>query len=892
MLNLFGTNAPDTLTGGPGNDSIYGYAGNDRIDTGDGVDYVEGGDGNDTISKYLKNGSSTLLGGAGNDTIWGGNGNDIIDGGEGDDSWLEGYKGNDTIRGGAGKDMLYGNDGDDSLDGGDGNDILSGGLGNDALNGGTGNDELFGNEGNDNLNGGAGNDELYGGDGNDTLDGGDGNDVLSGGLGSNALNGGTGNDKLFGNEGNDNLNGGGGNDELFGGEGNDTLDGGEGTDELYGGNGNDTYHVRSKTQYIYDSAGTDTAFVYANFVKIPSTIENVQYRDGALALPNWISALIPDTGAGLRYSDLLGNSKTFFYTFPTTIPAHHAGNAELKLNWTAFSSTQQARVESALSYISTIIGVRFVKSTDSTALNTITFANNNQTDSAGSAFYPNESLAGSDLFLDNSGNSDNAFLWDGNFSALTLIHELGHSLGLRHPFSSASANGNKAEPPYLSSAEDRTAWTVMSYNDSISEYFLRFSPLDIAALQYMYGPSTTARTGRDSYSINPFGPNFIWDGGGIDTVSAADSYTGSTVYLTPGYWGFVGSAKSSSITSSGQITVNFGTVIENLTGSQYSDALYGNEVGNIIRGGAGNDVIEGWEGNDTLDGGSGDDRIDGGAGVDTVIFNGPRANYQVTWSPSNSLYTVKSNSEGTDTLFGIETLSFTDGNLLASIFQDTVAPTISITTGTASLKSGQTALLTFTLNEASTSFIASDVTVTGGTLSSFSGSGTSYTALFTPTANSTSNSVVRVASGVFTDAAGNANADGSDANNTVTMTVNTVPVLLTKINTLSVILDKGVLGNEAVLLKDLKEVTTTLDGRVQSHTLEYAGAVFGFAVLDTLITTVTRDGEFTQEFRNEIAQAYPGVENILYADAIAVIGISSIDQVLIGIAGFDGDFVN
>lgn len=120
---------------------------------------------------------------------------------------------------------------------------------------------------------------------------------------------------------------------------------------------------------------------------------------------------------------------------------------------------------------------------------------------------------------------------------------------------------------------------------------------------------------------------------------------------------------------------------------------------------------------------------------------------------------------------------------------------------------------------------------------------------------------------------------------------NHASVAVTKTNTLSVIVDKGILGNEAVLLKDLKEVTTTLDGRVQSHSLEYAGAVFGFAAVDPLITTVTRDGEFTQEFRNEIAQAYPGVENILYADAVAIVGVANIDPILLGVAGFDGNFV-
>jgi hypothetical protein len=233
-----------------------------------------------------------------------------------------------------------------------------------------------------------------------------------------------------------------------------------------------------------------------------------------------------------------------------------------------------------------------------------------------------------------------------------------------------------------------------------------------------------------------------------------------------------------------------------------------------------------------------------------------------------------------------------DANNTVTMTVDTVAPTIALSASKASLGVSEAASLTFTLSESSTTFTASDVTVTGGTLSNFSGSGTTYTALFTPTANSTTSGVVRVASGVFTDAAGNANADGSDANNTVTMTVNTVPVAITQTNTLSVIIDKGVLGSDAVLLKDLKEVKTTLDGRVLSHIVEYAGAVFGFAAIDPLITTVTRDGEFTQEFRAEIAQAYPGVENILYAEAVAIVGVANIDQILLGVAGSDGNFVS
>jgi hypothetical protein len=108
--------------------------------------------------------------------------------------------------------------------------------------------------------------------------------------------------------------------------------------------------------------------------------------------------------------------------------------------------------------------------------------------------------------------------------------------------------------------------------------------------------------------------------------------------------------------------------------------------------------------------------------------------------------------------------------------RDTTLPAISITSNITALTSGQTALLTFTLSEVSTNFTVSDVAVSGGTLSNFSGSGTSYTATFTPTASSTTPGVVSVASGVFTDAAGNANADGADLDNRVTMSVNTTNV--------------------------------------------------------------------------------------------------------------------
>ncbi|MDA7501463.1 Ig-like domain-containing protein [bacterium] len=104
---------------------------------------------------------------------------------------------------------------------------------------------------------------------------------------------------------------------------------------------------------------------------------------------------------------------------------------------------------------------------------------------------------------------------------------------------------------------------------------------------------------------------------------------------------------------------------------------------------------------------------------------------------------------------------------------DNYYPTIAISSDVSALKVGETATLTFTLSESSSDFEASDITVSGGALSSFSGSGSTYTATFTPTADSTTNGVISVASNKFSSDFGYSNTDGSDSDNTVTLSVDT-----------------------------------------------------------------------------------------------------------------------
>ncbi len=106
--------------------------------------------------------------------------------------------------------------------------------------------------------------------------------------------------------------------------------------------------------------------------------------------------------------------------------------------------------------------------------------------------------------------------------------------------------------------------------------------------------------------------------------------------------------------------------------------------------------------------------------------------------------------------------------------RDTTPPTLSLSSNATSLKAGQTASLSFTLSEPSSTFTSSSITVSGGTLSAFSGSGTSYSAIFTPASNSIASGLVSVPNASFSDSAGNTNSDGSDPDNSVSFTIDTL----------------------------------------------------------------------------------------------------------------------
>lgn len=280
-------------------------------------------------------------------------------------------------------------------------------------------------------------------------------------------------------------------------------------------------------------------------------------------------------------------------------------------------------------------------------------------------------------------------------------------------------------------------------------------------------------------------------------------------------------------------------------------------------------------------------RIPSGSDFESMVYDATDDLKVTTDFDSSGFLTtpITNNSSG----FTVGSYTFPIAQLLSTTAPvDTTPPTISLSSGTSSISYTQTANITFTLSEASSNFTVSDVNVTGGSVSNFSGSGTNYTATFAPAAGAVV-ATIRVASGAFTDAAGNANNDGFEANNSLSFTI--LQEVKYETHALSVIVDKGVLGVGAVLLKGLTEKLTITNGATSAHTVEYSGSTFDYNQIDALITTVVRDGEFSAEFRKELTDALPSTANLSYGDAVVLVGAANIDNQLLYIAGIDGNFV-
>lgn len=419
-----------------------------------------------------------------------------------------------------------------------------------------------------------------------------------------------------------------------------------------------------------DSVGFTTAELIDNFQTYVSglsgiEISNAPYSDEPIisnvnnTVPNVVAAITRSDLANIIYSNsdnnlnaLLDDGVNLNYLMPVRNVVYYSFDSQnfnddkVDTALGAFNATQQQATRNILNYASSVTGIEFqeVPLTQNADLH---FAN---TDLYGSRTtgltnkYSNYQYnartdeivtyrANVYIYLDNvEFNQENSMPVADSQGYETLLHEIGHALGLKHPF----------ESPYsLLTSQDNTNNTVMSYSH-LSNYKTEFQSYDLAALDWIYGgdglggksnssvtlAKTQQGTNNDDYLVGTAKSDTLTGLAGNDTLNGSigrDSLIGgdgNDIYI-------VDNTRDKIIetnlvdTDSVQSSVNYTLPknVENLLLTDVAQTGIGNDLANKLVGNALANNLNGKTGNDTLEGGKGNDKLTGGAGHDTFVFN-------------------------------------------------------------------------------------------------------------------------------------------------------------------------------------------------------------------------------------------------------------------------------
>lgn len=344
---------------------------------------------------------------------------------------------------------------------------------------------------------------------------------------------------------------------------------------------------------------------------------------------------------------ILGNQKwavqDFTFSFPTSGSFYEGGYGLEPIGFVALNSVQMTAARAAFDQLSSVANVTFTEITESATEHAdLRLAQSSLPDTAW-AYFPSTTPQGGDAWF---GSWEGPHSWPskGNYAFVTVLHELGHALGLDHAHEGA----------VMPTDRDSMEYTVMSYSsyagasseDGYTNENWGFAQslmmYDIAALQHMYGADYSTQSGNTVYSWSPTtGEMFIngigqgapegnrifqtiWDGGGADTYDFSNYSTAVRVDLWPGEWTTTSASQLAKLHFDGSKTAvgnianallfegDTRSLVENATGGSGDDTLLGNVLDNILVGGLGNDWLAGGEGSDTLN---------GQAGWDAASFN-------------------------------------------------------------------------------------------------------------------------------------------------------------------------------------------------------------------------------------------------------------------------------
>jgi Ca2+-binding RTX toxin-like protein len=364
--------------------------------------------------------------------------------------------------------------------------------------------------------------------------------------------------------------------------------------------------------------GTPTP-AYANAVGIGATGD--QNVDGLLSGYRW--------------------SGTLTYTFPDSAsdyPSGYGSGEPTAAGFAQVSASQQTAVHNIMSQVENLTNLQIDYSTSNTA--DIRIAQSSEANPTAYAYYPNSSYSeGGDVWFGTTYNYTNPKL--GDYYYLTHIHELGHSLGLKH-----GQSGGGVANVALPADRDALEFSVMTYRSYVGGptsgytneafgYPQSFMMNDILALQTMYGADYTFNSGATVYSwsattgetlVNDVGQGrpggagagasanrvfiTVWDGGGVDTYDLSNYTNSVSIDLRPGYWSITSSTQKAYLGGGHYAQGNVynaylfdddsRSYIENAIGGSGGDALTGNATANLLDGAAGSDTMTGGGGDDVF----------------------------------------------------------------------------------------------------------------------------------------------------------------------------------------------------------------------------------------------------------------------------------------------------
>lgn len=313
-----------------------------------------------------------------------------------------------------------------------------------------------------------------------------------------------------------------------------------------------------------------------------------------------------DAGAiqeGVKWGGAYGTGVTLTFSFPGDNASHIGGYSEFNSLY-ALTAPEKTAVRSALAEWASVADIKFVEVGDTKLeVGDLRFG---VTDAVGKkaaayAYLPANDPSAGDVWFGNGGWHENPSspIKEGSYDYLVALHEIGHAIGLKHPFEG---------PQKISNAHDNFAYTIMSYTSFAgeSDNYASFYPTtpmyyDLVNIQGMYGRGV--HNPGDTVYVYKNGEKYwqtIDDSGGVDTIVHVGKDK-AVINLNIGAWSDLGkSINFSSSSTKDTVSIGPATIIENATGGKGRDTLIGNDVANQLTGGKGKDSMRGGDGDDTF----------------------------------------------------------------------------------------------------------------------------------------------------------------------------------------------------------------------------------------------------------------------------------------------------